>query len=58
MNPQAYIRSLRNPAKRDYAARYLAWLERQDGPEPERGQISYMAAQAVRLTLDSYQNAA
>jgi hypothetical protein len=48
----AYIRSIRNPLKRQYAeafARYLASGE--EGPEPDRGALSYMGAQAVRLRL-------
>jgi hypothetical protein len=48
----AYIRSIRNSLKRQYAeafARYLA--NGGKGPEPVRGELSYMAAQAVRLHL-------
>lgn len=54
MTPAAheYIRSIRNPTKKLYARRYDAWLcAGAVGPEPERGTLSYMAAQAVRITL-------
>lgn len=49
-----YARSLRNPAKRRYAYDYIAWLRSgQEGDEPERGELSYIAAQGVRLNLYS-----
>ena len=47
-----YVRGIRNKAKRDYAERYLAWLlNGEEGPEPDSTGLSYMGAQAVRLTL-------
>jgi hypothetical protein len=51
----AYVRRIRNPIKRAYAEAYLAWLERrrQDAPKVPHG-LGYMAAQAVRLTLNTY----
>jgi len=46
----AYIRRIRNMAKRDYAQRYYTWLcAGSIGEPPERGGLSYMAAQAVRM---------
>lgn len=47
-----FIRGIRNPGKKDYAQRYSAWLHGgQKGLEPERGKLSGMAAQSVRLNL-------
>jgi hypothetical protein len=47
---EAYARRIRNPLKRAYAAAWIA--HRFDGaPEPDRGSLSYMAAQGVRLTI-------
>ena len=48
-----YVNSVRNPAKRDYARAYLAWLILDDDatPPPDRGTVSYMAAQGVRMQL-------
>lgn len=48
-----YVKAIRNPSKRLYAERYLAWMR---GPrscaEPLRPEwLSYMAAQAVRIEL-------
>jgi hypothetical protein len=50
-----YVRRIKNPAKRVYAEAYLEWLERrrQDAPKVPHG-LGYMAAQAVRLTLNMY----
>lgn len=48
-----YGNLIRNKAKRDYAFAYIAWLKNGAvGYEPERGRLSYMAAQAVRMTID------
>ncbi len=47
-----YIASIRNARKRAYAVAYLAWLRGQAASEPEYAPLSYMAAQAVRLTLN------
>ncbi len=45
-----YIRAIRNTDKREYAVRYLDYL-RAYGADPEPVNISYMAAQAVRMRL-------
>lgn len=46
-----YIERIRNPLKRDYAASFYHYLLN-GGKEPERPEeLSYMAAQAVRLEL-------
>jgi hypothetical protein len=48
---QSYVNLIRNLPKRAYAQEYLrARLE--GGPEPERGELSYMAAQAVRQQVE------
>ncbi len=46
----AYLRSIRSPAKKAYAKAYATFLE-VGGTEPERGTLSYMGAQAVRMHL-------
>lgn len=49
-----YGNLIRNKAKRDYAFAYIAWLRNgAEGLEPERGKLSYMAAQAVRMEIDA-----
>jgi hypothetical protein len=57
-----YLRSIRNVAKRDYARAYadhLAFPEIIPEPsDPDRAALSYMAAQAVRLTLAGLHKAA
>ena len=55
-NAFAYIRRIRNSAKRDYARAYLLHL--QGGPQPETAGLSYMAAQAVRHQLGAIVKAA
>jgi len=45
-----YICRIRNLKKHNYAIDYLAYL-RGHQPEPNRGTLSYMAAQAVRTQL-------
>lgn len=54
MNANQYISSIRNPGKRAYASRYWDWLTTDGGKEPDyqHADISYMAAQAVRLQLN------
>ena len=51
-----YGNRIRNKAKRDYFWRYLAYLKYLDnggqGLPPDRGNISCMAAQAVRMNID------
>ena len=51
----AYVQSIRNRAKQDYAKAY-AWHLKQGevGDSPDRGKLSYMAAQAVRLRLEGF----
>jgi len=47
-------RRIRNAQKREYAHAYLSYiLADKRGKEPEYGTLSYMAAQAVRMQLDS-----
>jgi hypothetical protein len=47
-----YIRSIRNAAKKEYARAYLLFLlQGRQGTPPEQKELSYMAAQAVRLHL-------
>ena len=47
-----YIRTIRNTVKRDYAKAYYAWLiAGKMGQEPQRGKLSYRAAQAVRFNV-------
>jgi len=54
----AYIRSIRNAAKKAYAEQYLAWVmdgrQGHNGPEWDRSKLSYMGAQAVRMNLDEF----
>lgn len=47
---EALARRTRNPLRKAYT---LAWIaHRFDGaPEPDRGELSYMAAQGVRLEI-------
>ena len=50
----SYIRAIRNPIKRAYAEKYAAWNETGGAAETEPlvpVGLSYMAAQAVRMTL-------
>lgn len=53
MTARSYIASLRDPAKREYAERWLAWLIGR-GPEPYSMSCSLRAAKAVRITLGSF----
>ena len=55
----SYIKSLRSAAKRDYAEAFDVYYRNGSiGPEPERGALSAMAAQAVRLNIyDFYKEA-
>ncbi len=49
---QAYIRRLRNSRKKDYAVAYWAWVSGgKQGPEPGKGELSFMGAQAVRIEI-------
>lgn len=56
-NMLRYIARIRNANKKDYARRYAIWLcrsaeDRQVIVEPVPFQLSYMAAQAVRMNLN------
>ena len=47
-----YLNLMRNVDKRRYGFRYLVWLrEGAVGQEPDRGRLSVMGAQAVRMGL-------
>jgi len=47
-----YLNLIRNKAKRDYGWRYLDWIRvGAVGMEPDKGKLSTMAAQAVRMQL-------
>ena len=47
-----YLNLIRNKPKRCYGFLYLAWLrEGATGLEPQRGTLSVMGAQAVRMQL-------
>ena len=55
----AYVRSLNNEAKKEYAYSYYYWRVHgvqptgdNDRGEPNRGTLSTMGAQAVRLAID------
>lgn len=49
---RAFIGSLRKPAKITYAREYLAFIRGSRAEEPEYPGLSYMGAQAIRLTLN------
>jgi hypothetical protein len=48
---QAYILQMRNEAKKAYAWAYLRFALTDGDIGPDRGKLSYMAAQAVRLRI-------
>lgn len=49
-----YANLIRNKTKRHYANAYINWLRNgAEGFAPERGTLSFMAAQAVRMRLES-----
>jgi hypothetical protein len=48
-----YIASIRNTDKRSYAAKYLEFIQGH-GPDPSIANISYMAAQAVRMRIREF----
>jgi hypothetical protein len=58
---ERYINSIRSTRKREYAEKYLEWLqtparllsELMSENGPDRGELPYMAAQAVRLQIAS-----
>jgi hypothetical protein len=50
---ESYIKRIKNKAKKDYAQRYYTWkLKGEKGEEPDRGSLSAMGAQAVRMQLE------
>ena len=50
---KAYVSRIQHPGKKKYAELYLKWkLEDEKGEEPDRGSLSVMGAQAVRMVLD------
>jgi hypothetical protein len=50
---ESYINSIKNSAKKEYAKKYSAWvLGGRKGSEPDRGELSVMGAQAVRMNID------
>lgn len=54
----AYVGSLRNPEKKDYAARYAIWRVRggadaESVPAPQPFHMGTMAAQAVRMAIET-----
>lgn len=49
-----YIRRIRNVQKKQYARAYLNYvLTGRQGAEPDRSPLSFMAAQAVHMELNS-----
>lgn len=47
-----YVRRIRNAEKKRYAVAFLAWVRSGErGPEPDKGTLSYMGAQSVRIAL-------
>jgi hypothetical protein len=52
-NAGKYIGSIRNAAKKQYARTYLTYiLQGRSGPSPDRGELSAMSAQAIRMRMD------
>jgi hypothetical protein len=55
---QSYIKRIKNAKKKAYAQAYWKWLQGgKKGREPDEGDLSYMAAQGVRLQLGDMQEA-
>jgi len=52
-----YLSRIKNKAKRHYASLYFDYLHC-GGTEPNRGELSYMAAQSVRINLNELFKAA
>lgn len=51
---QKYIRRIRNDYKKGYAYEYFNWVKGgKKGLTPDYSNISSMAAQEVRMTIDS-----
>jgi hypothetical protein len=49
-----YIRAIRNPWKKLYAAMLRDFLMGKSNTRPGRGRLGYMAAQAVRIELAAF----
>ena len=47
-----YVNAIRNPEKRAYAMAYAHYIQGKTDKAPKAPQLSLMAAQAVRMTLD------
>jgi hypothetical protein len=57
MNVETYIKQIRNTNKKAYATAFWAWIQAgEQGTEPSRNGLSYMAAQAVRTNLYCFRN--
>jgi hypothetical protein len=56
MKAERYIRQLRSTDKRQYAVKYLAYLKAETAVAPDRGGLSAMAAQSVRISLAMLQD--
>jgi hypothetical protein len=55
MKADNYIKSLKSASKRAYAAAYWQWMkDGETGPEPSRGDLTVMGAQAVRMNLAEF----
>lgn len=53
-----YAYRIRSDRKRDYAKAYIRWrIKGCEGSEPDRGSVSVMAAQGVRLQIDEMMRA-
>jgi hypothetical protein len=57
MNAGTYIKRIRDANRKAYATAFWAWIQAgEQGSEPERNGLSYMAAQAVRTNLYCFRN--
>jgi hypothetical protein len=51
-----YVKRIRNPYKKDYASEYAHFAITGGAEPPDRGPLSYMAAQAVRMNIKEIVN--
>lgn len=57
MNASQYIRRIRNPFKRRYAAQYQAWLESGEmGESPCYANLSYLVRLQLRVIFEEQRN--
>jgi hypothetical protein len=49
-----YVRTMRKPAKKRYALAYWRFVKGYTKVEPDRGELSYMGAQAIRIEILSW----